>query len=71
MSTNNYTLIEAIIKDDTAQWVEKFTPFGLLTEDECRQELDGYIAYFNKTLRPNELPRTLVSFTYVHKSRYV
>lgn len=67
--SHNYTLIEAIIKDDTAQWVEKFTPLGHLTENECKQKLDGYIASFNATLRPNELPRTLVTFTFVHKSR--
>lgn len=67
MNPNKYTLIVATIKDDTAQWDEKFIFDGHLTEDECKQTLDAIITFFNETLRPNELSRTLVSFTYEHK----
>lgn len=67
MNPNKYTLIVATIKDDTEQWAEKFIFDDHLTEDECKQTLDGIITFFNETLSPNELPRTLVSFTYEHK----
>ena len=65
----DYTLIVAVIKDDTGQWTERFTPFGHLTKNECQKKLAGLVASFNASLRPNELPRTLVSFTFEHKSR--
>lgn len=69
MKTYKYTLIKAIIKDASSQWAEKFRISNHLTKDECKQTLDGFIASFNSTLRQNELPRTLVSFTFVHLER--
>lgn len=67
--SNKYTLIVAVIKDDSEQWTEQFTPFGHLTKKNCQKYLEGIVTSFNTSLRPNELPRTLVSFTFEHTTR--